>query len=127
MTMQQVRDAVDANWASFAATLQTKQATYLGAHGRYFQGLPSHTATPADGNDAAPDSLTATPSYQTDSWASLGGFPATTKSVIECHQYDGPLGKGYLVFLTVLVGGRRWRRAIEFGPETFRNAAWNQG
>lgn len=124
MTPQQVRDAIDAQWAPFAATLQTKQATYLGTHNRYFQGLPSNTAMPGDGTDATPDNLTATPVYQADSWTSLGGFPATTKCVIECHQYSGPLGKGYVVFLTVLVGGQRWRRAIEFGPETFRNAAW---
>lgn len=123
MTPQQVRDAIDAVAAQMWPTVIAKQDAYFAAYGRYFQGLRSHTVTPADGVDAVPDNLSATPYYQAESWQSMGGFPATTKSVVECTQYIGPLGAGWVLMLTVSLAGRLWQRAVGHGPEA-RDRAW---
>lgn len=38
--------------------------------------------------------------------------------------YGGPLGVGYVINYEVQRGGRPWRKAINFGPERWREQDW---
>jgi hypothetical protein len=124
LTPQAVRDQIDQRLATLWPVVVQKQQQFFASHQRYFQGLISTKTIPADGADIVPDNLTAHPHYQAESWASMGGFPATEMSQIECHQYDGQRGKGFVLLLTVSLAGRLWQRAINYGPETERNQPW---
>jgi hypothetical protein len=124
LTPQAVRDQIDQRLTNLWPTVLAKQQAYLASKGRYFQGLRSSSTIPADGADVPPDNLTAHPHYQAESWQSMGGFPATEMSQIECHQYDGPQGKGFVLILTVLLAGQTWRRTVNYGPETWRGTSW---
>ncbi len=111
--------------SDLAAALAPIQASYLGAHGRYWQGLRSHAALPADGNGEAPD-LSRKPTDQTESWQDVRvPLPAAMVIATQVDVYDGPLGRGYIVAGELEIVGRRWRRAIGVGPEA-RSHDWEQ-
>jgi hypothetical protein len=123
-TLQETTDAIDAAFAGLVGSIQQQQEAYRAARGRYFQGLWSHAAPPADGASAVPDQLTAHPDYQAESWADMQGFPATTQARACCDQYRGPAGEGYVFTMQLLWQGTLWQRAVNFGPEDYRDDGW---
>lgn len=126
MTLAEIRDAVDAKLATLWPTVQARQATYAANHnGRYFQLLPTHLILPADGLETALANLLAKPSYQAESGADFGGWPATLPMCLTIHQYDGPQGRGYAGICEVVVSGTTYWRAAQVGPETWRAFGWS--
>lgn len=122
-TLQEIRDQVDAKLATLWNAIQNKQDNYFLAHGRYWQGLRTHTVIPADGNTVLPDIGAKTPTDQIDPWPNAiinSTFPMALQ--IDC--YDGPLGQGYeaTVFVTVL--NNLYIRSAQVGPETYRVQPW---
>ncbi|MDA2916756.1 hypothetical protein MYX64_07970 [Nitrospinae bacterium AH_259_B05_G02_I21] len=119
------RDKADAMWANLASHVADRQAAYLATNGRYFQGIRTHSPTPADGAVGAPDP-SRKPTDQVEDWTGAGfTLPASMPAALAVHVYDGPAGKGYTAIFEVVVAGKRWRRAESFGPEAaWRTHAW---
>lgn len=126
LTRQQVQDAVDAKLATLWAAIQTKQDAYAAAHGgRYWQGLKTHTVTPADGTETTPDVGTRVPTDQPSVWPSALRNTAMPMA-IQIDVYDGVLGPGYTATVFVTVAGTTYSRTANSGPETWRTQPWAQ-
>lgn len=123
-TPAQIRDAVDARLATLWAAIQNKEDTYAANHaGRYWQGLRTHTVTPADGVTITPNIGTRTPSDQPDPWP-LAIRNATLPMALQVDVYDGPEGVGYVATVTVAINGQDFQRSAQVGPETWRAKGW---
>lgn len=111
---------------NLATAAATRQAAYLAAHGRYFQGLRVLTITPADGATANPDRLPSKPTDQAESWADAGLNPGNGLEVnLWCDTYQAPGGQGYVLGVEVWYSGSLWRRTQNFqGPESWRTTGW---
>jgi hypothetical protein len=119
---QQVDDALTAAWAA----IQSREDSYATAHsGRYWQGLLSHTAIPADGATATPDVGIRTPTDQPTVWP-VGIRSTALPCAIQIDCYDGPQGPGYQATVYVLISGNVWSRTAQVGPETYRVHGWSQ-
>lgn len=126
-TPQEIRDDVDLRLAALRPTLVARQATYLGLRRRYFQGLRTHDAIPADGIDSAPDQLAGAPTDQAEDWNAFGLSPgASVPYALVLDVYQGRDGHGFVASVLVRILGRLWRRRQNFGPETYRDRAWEQ-
>ena len=124
MTKPDILNTIDERLAGFMLAIQQRQAAYFAAKGTYFQGLRSHSVTPA-ATDTAPDNLTAQPHDQPVSWLDVApDFPAETLSNIEMHISDGPSGAGYSVILTTRVDGVEWQRIAGFEANAGRTMDW---
>jgi hypothetical protein len=129
-TLNQVRNKVD-NWLAVRwPTVQGRQEAYLLAHGRYWQGLRTHTfdlayTTQVDA-EANGNALTDHPTDQTESWLDFvpewGGTALPAVFVMDVYQ--SPAGWGYVATVTVLHNGTRYRRSQNVGSETWRTQAW---
>jgi hypothetical protein len=98
------------------ALLVERQAQFLAANGRCWQGLMTHTVVPADGNEVRPDVGDGKPPDESLPWpAVLGGTPRV--QAYECHKYDGPQGVGYLIVRHVEINGEHWHTVEDLGPE----------
>lgn len=125
-TPAQIRQAVDDRLAALWTAIQNKEAAYYAANGKYWQGLRTMSAIPADGATALPDIGTATPTDQPDPW------PAALRQVamemaLQIDVYDGPSGVGYVATVSVRINSRVWERAAQVGPETWRQHGWQLG
>ena len=126
MSREAILAAIDARFEQLRPTLQAKQAAYLRGRSRLAQGLRTHSITPADGAEVAPDRLDAKPGYQAESWRDIGGLPPKLLSCVWIDQYTAPTGPGYVVGLEVRIQGQLWRRSWNQGPETWREQAWHR-
>ena len=123
--------------------IATMQATYIAKHGRYLQLLPTHAKPPVDGSPKAPDRRTRTIKdrrrrklvpdgvdangdpksrveiIEDDSWVDVQVATPNTVS-IAVYDYDGPLGKGYVVMGSIMVGADTVTATRPVGPETYR-------
>ena len=133
--------------ASLATTVQTRQTAYhdgletvrpasvppitgetvravTRGRGRFFQGIRTPALIPSDGATAPPD-LTLKPTDQPESWADAKiALDAQVEVALQCDVYDGPLGRGYVLSAIVEYNGRRWQRALNSGPESWRTHLW---
>ena len=127
MTARQIQDAIDGGLEAQWAEILRRQAEYRSAHGRYFQGLPTHTEVPADGAEVAPDRLGAHPTDQAEDWQAMGWPTAGAgKSLARIDTYDGPQGTGFALTLRVRIGPDVWGRAVQEGPENWRAHDWRK-
>lgn len=126
MTLAEIRSAVDTWLANRWNAIQNAQANYVAAHGRYFQGLFTHSVRPTDGAETAPDRLADKPTDQAHRWADFINLPATMPTRIRIDVYSGPIGAGYVATVDIRVNGTNWRRSAQVGPETWRTRAWHQ-
>jgi hypothetical protein len=114
----------DAAWKTKIDNYQLSYASTSTGR-KFFQGLATHSTVPGNGSVAAPDWLDRHPTDQKESWpASIFSASTTIPAAVEIHTYDGPSGKGYVIFLRVTINGRLWERAINSGPERYREQAW---
>lgn len=123
-----VQTRVNTFLANVAATAATRQATYIAARGRYWQGRRVCSQTPADGATAAPV-LTDRPTDQAESWADLNlTLPANIEVNLWCDAYQAPGARhGYMLGVEVVYGGELWYRTQNFqGPETWRTVGWTR-
>ena len=126
-TLAEIRDAVDARLSNLWAAIQTRQDTYAANHGgRYWQGLRSHSVTPAEGNTALPNIGLACPSDQLGEPWPAGIRTTAIEMAIQINCYRGPLGDGYEAQVYVRVLGNLYTRTAQVGPETYRTRPWAQ-
>ena len=124
-TLQQIKDAVDTKLATLWAAIQSREDTFFAANGRYFQGLRTHSVTPADGVTALPDIGTTVPVGQPGAPWPVAIRNTAMEMAIQIDVYHAPGGqKGYQATVFVTVAGRLWARAQQVGPETWRVMGW---
>ena len=131
MSIQIVKDRID-NWlAPRWSWLVGKQDDYFVSHGRYFQGLWTHTAEveqdEVDVLDEVPNNLDSKPTDQTHTWRDAVGnafdalpFPCR----LRLDVYEGPQGHGWIAILEVLYQGEVYVRSKQVGPETHHTHDW---
>jgi len=125
-TRAAIQANVDASLNGLLVAIQNKQDAYSAAHGgRMWQGIRTHSVTPADDNATAPTiGLTCPVGQPGEPW------PASVRSgnkrhATRCDCYRGPTGDGYQVSVFVTILGVEYARTINFGPETYRDQAWH--
>jgi hypothetical protein len=123
---QNILYTIDQRLVALLPLIENRQEDHLAAYGRYWQGLATHSETPADGAEAAPDRLGLHPHYQQTSWADMaaGLFPEKTMSNLEIHQMQGSRGPGYTVILSVRIAGRLYQRVIGYAGAAGRGHDW---
>lgn len=128
MTDQQIQQKVD-NWLTPArlSIFQQKEADFLAAWGKYFQGIETPAAYPVDGADMDPD-LTLHPTDQPQDWTNflgsynIGKVPAS----LDITFHDGPSGRGFTLGLRYQnVQNEVWGRSVGSGPYGV-TAAWTR-
>lgn len=125
-TLNQVRTRVDDWLVARWDNVINRQEVYFANHGKYWQGLITHTSIPAHSTasfgDLLPDRLLTTPSDQVETnWLqALTGlnlditlFPAALVS----DAYDGPLGKGFALTVYASHNGTIYSRTQGYGPQ----------
>lgn len=125
MSVEQILAAIDTGIAAVLPEIATKQTAFIGTHGRYFQGLPTHSEPPADGQTEPADQLDSHPFYQAETWLDVGYDDTTPHAALAIDQYLGPDGPGYACRFTVLIDGQPWQRVVNVGPATWLAAAWH--
>lgn len=125
-TLAQIRTKVD-NWLTARwPTLVNLQETYFTNHGRYFQGLITHTTEPADDIDSPPNRLLVKPTDQIEHWGDFTTLPATMPAALVIDVYNGPHGSGWQATVFVRVLDNVYMRTQQVGAETWRNSTWRQ-
>lgn len=108
------------------AVIATDEAGRQISRGKYFQGLRTHNILPADGNKIAPDK-TKKPADQGENWADIGiVLPSSMELAVQVDVYEGPRGWGYVVIGIIEIAKKVWRKAINVGPEDYRNSDWQE-
>lgn len=104
--------------------LVSAQNQYFQKNGRYWQGIPLPDSIPSDGIKQSAD-FKRCPTDQAESWEDVNMKTASTELPvrIQVDVYDGPLGKGYVLVGTFAHRGKRYQRAVGFGPEK-RSHPW---
>ena len=91
--------------------------------GRYFQGLLTHSRTPA--GDDYPDRWLDHPTDQQYRWADFGGLRLSPMSfAVRMDTYTGPEGPGWVACIRAVDRGQTWQCCINYGPEVSRNTDW---
>jgi hypothetical protein len=128
--MIQSGSAKDRTDAYFDSTLwpgiQQAQSNWYTGRGRYWQGLLTHFATPADGNDVPPDRLWAYPSDQPYNWEFHSLLDAYTGLPFAAYVdvYQARHGAGYVACVQVRLANQLQRRCNQYGPEQGRAHGW---
>ena len=133
MTLQEIRQAVEAWRDTHGPKIVRRQARYLARHGRYWQGVAALASPPDDGARVAAD-WTRKPTDQQESWADVfvsdadgdDRLPATVPARVRVDVYDGPRGKGWSLTVEIQKGGRTFARTWHVGPEDGREAPWQE-
>jgi hypothetical protein len=129
-SLNQVRTKVN-DWLSNRwPALVNFQENYFTNHGRYWQGLATHSSYPAFTNstdgDSVPDRLAIKASDVAETWldnfSNWGGVELPCQFIIDV--YDGPDGKGWVGKVRVSFNGTIYERAQNVGPEEHRTFAW---
>lgn len=121
---RQILDVCDAKLAGIQNSIQAHQDAYAKKHdGKFFQGLRSHSVTPADGAEQRPDIGTRAPADQPEP------YPAVIRNAmlpfaLQVDVYDGPSGTGYTTTAMVVVEGQEWQRVDNEGAEEYRARDW---
>jgi hypothetical protein len=102
------------------------QAQYHTVNARYYQALESHTAAPDV--PTLPDGIDNSPTDQPEDlalfWDVYAELPEVLAWSFRIDTYSGPDGDGYVLTVSTLIEGAEWRRSINYGPDTWRNAEW---
>lgn len=103
-----VKTLGDAEVQRLTDAFVTKQEAYKAQCGHYWQGRRDRVkaGSQAEGWENMPEPTT--------------GFSA------EVHDYNGPLGMGYVLLLYVQDGATEYSRAVNVGPETWRAYDWTE-
>jgi len=128
-TLAALRLRVDTWLTNRFSLLNSRQNAYFVSHGKYFQGLITHSALPAQTTAAtavaAPDGLTFHHADRSETWQDfLPEINETLAGAIVIDVYDGPQGKGWIVTVYVRYNGTTYRRIKSVGPDTSRDAPW---
>jgi hypothetical protein len=106
--------------------LEQYQAQYYYRNGQYYQALVSHSTapnvpTPPDGLSNAPTDQLENLAYFWDVFATL---PEELSWSFSIDTYSGPDGDGYVLNVETVINGETWKRAVNYGPDSWRAADW---
>lgn len=124
MTLQELQQEIDRRFELQKLYIQSVQSGYFESRSRYFQGLSTHSAIPADGQELAPDLGLEKPIDQAETWLDVGQLPAQMLSQMEINVYHSQQGHGYFVVLRFQYGNDIWEKSINFGPEESFGHDW---
>lgn len=123
-----VLNVIDQKIVAMWPVVISKQSNYYANHGRFFQGLYTHSVTPADGNHSQPDQLFLHPTDQAASWLTLNveqlGPLQYLPFAIWMDSYQAPAGDGFVGCIQVVIQSHLARRCQNYGPETHRTHDW---
>lgn len=130
-TLVQLRNRVDVWLTNRWPMVVSRQNAYLTNHGRYWQGLITHTSIPAHESttsaDSTGDKLTLRPTDQTETWLDI--FPEWSSeslaAAVVMDVYSGPEGQGWIATVFVKFNGTIYKRTKATGPETWRDSVWS--
>lgn len=110
---------IDGRLGLMLTHLEARQDAYFTAHGRYFQGIKTHTVLPkGEIDEETPPDRTRKPTDQAEDWDDAGIIlPATMPMALAVDTYDGPRGKGWSARVEVEHQGREFARRVGFGPD----------
>lgn len=123
-----VLNSVDASLNAKLNKVRQYETDYLLAHGRYYQALWTHAATP-NGSQTAVDQLTSRPHYQTETLQDLFDKQNIQRNLpnrFRIDQYDGPQGQGFVIVAEVVACGLTMQRHYNTGAETYRELGWHE-
>lgn len=120
-TLAEVRARIDDWLAARWAVVVTRQSAYFNGHGRYWQGLRTHTIPPRHtasvSDDISPDRMSVTPTDQLMSWRDvLPEFEVSIPMALVMDVYESPEGHGWLATVYVYYGGTLYCRIAGQGP-----------
>jgi len=119
-TREQLTGAVDARVAELRAWISAQQDAYLATHGRYASLGWSHSNDPQDGVTAAADRLDFKLPHQAETWTNFGYPIQSPICNASIDEYLMPSGeRGWILNLSMGVGGETWRMAIDHGENGF--------
>jgi hypothetical protein len=113
-----VRDSANGDIDGLVSSIAALQVSYFSTNGKYWQGLATHSAIPADAAEVAPDMLGDAPSDQVETWEDFGvSLPGTTCVCLHVDTYNGSSGHGYVVRGQVVLDGTTYNRSVNVGPD----------
>lgn len=134
MTLVERRAAVESWVESRLPQVVQLQQQRLAADGRYWHGPWTHDEPPQDGPGSPPDLGRSAPGRP--SWAGVGAgglFPAAMRARTQVDEYDGPLGRGWVLRIQHAEAGYVEELALPWGPHAddwpvgWRNATPDEG
>jgi len=109
----------------FQTTIQGIQASELSANKLHTQLPWTHTSPPEDGIGVVPDNLAEVVDGGGRKYGDVIDLTTTTmRARIKIDVYDGESGKGYIVTLELIEGGKTYRKVFNYGQETGRSFDW---
>lgn len=136
MLSQTLQDKIRDMLVTVATSVFSRQSAYFNQQigndengnpilrNHFWQGRIT-SSIPVDGTEIAPIKTVRVPPHP--SWAGLSvTLPVTAPVAFECHEYDGPDGKGWALIVWIIWQGNKWRRTQNFGPEVWRTTGWVQ-
>jgi len=123
MSLPATKAKADGIYNAQEVALTQRQAAYELSHGRYFQGLDTHSVLPADGNETAAD-FAHKPTDQEETWTP-SDFPAISPASLKIDVYGGEL-VGYVATLSFVYGGVLWQKAHGYGDFTHLDHDWQE-
>lgn len=125
---EKLRADIEAELDPIFTKMQAEQDKYFKATGSYGQFFVTHSTTPKDGVTATPDNKHLKPSNMDKDWDDMLGnsFLSDKKKAAygPVDYYNGPLGKGWVFYVSSRAGDFRYIKAINNGPETWRGHDW---
>ena len=124
MTLEEVKQEAETYLASLQVEILPLQATYIGTHGKYWQGCLTPKPIPADGVDGTPD-----PDVSRDdlpSWEDFGiTLPATAPFAISVDEQSYP-GTYRAYDLCAAFGGGLgdWAGKVEYSEGAWGTLVW---
>jgi hypothetical protein len=115
-------EAIDAEISPILVVIAQEQTAYYLSHGRYFQGLSTHSEPPSDGLASTAELANSKPTDQAESWLDWlkQKMPTTLPYAMRIDVYDGPRGHGYTITFQVVIEGINYTRQEHVGPESDR-------
>jgi hypothetical protein len=125
MTIEEVKQAAETYLASLQTEILPLQATYLGGHGRYWQGLETPRPVPSDGNDGTPDPNVSRGSLP--SWSDFGvTLPASAPFAVSVNEQSYPgTYRAYNLRADFNWGPGSWTGKVEYTGGAWGSISWS--
>lgn len=129
-TLAQVQTTIDGLIDQHLPKIAAKQENFRGNRGRYWMGDFTHSSLPNHGNkwdNRVADRLAVIVGDEAENWRNT--LPDIDGLALPCgfrvDNYSGPDGRGWVLWVGFKYEGAIWARAVNVGPETWRNLAWH--
>lgn len=124
MTLTLLRDAVDSKLANLWPRIVTRQTNFFSTHGRFWQGLWSHsiaprttTADPIE-QEAPPDTLNQTPTNESTGWTEIENFPTQLAFRIRMDAWEAEI-HGFTGIIQVRHNANLYQKSKSYPDDRF--------